>query len=225
MDPITALSIAGSVITIVDFGGRLFALTTRTLRDGGVIEDNVDLELITADLQAAAERLLKGAALRPSISRAKPLTLGEAQNTKRNGTSSSNRPNDQQTPDERLCALASRSYDLSTRLSKILEEIKSKGNGKYRTSNAVRQSLHTMVKKDEVEECLKRLEPLRGELTMNLVEVMRCVEDFPKNTLKSGDSWLTMSIGTNSQVSTLGFMISCVRAPRYRSTMSMHYAR
>jgi hypothetical protein len=180
MDPLTALSVASSVIQIVDFGGRLFALTSRTIRADGVVDENVDLELIAADLRAAAERLHKISRLKSPSSRTKPLTLAEEQAAKRHETyrtshSQPTKPVDQQSPDERLCSLAFRSYELSTRLLEVLEDIKSKGNGKFRTWNAIRQSLHTMMKRDEIDEYLRRLEPLRGELTLNLVEIMRCV--------------------------------------------------
>lgn len=180
LDPLTALSVASSIIQIVDFGGRLFALTTRTVRADGVIEGNVDLELIATDLCAAVERLEKASRLKSQSSPTKPLTLAEELAARRNGAyrtshSQPTKPADQQTPDDRLCSLASRSHDISTRLLKILEEIKSKGEGKFRTWNAIRQSLHSMMKRDEIDEYLKRLEPLRGELMLNLVEIMRCV--------------------------------------------------
>jgi hypothetical protein len=164
MDPLTALSVASSIIQIVDFGGRLFALTTRTIRADGVIDGNADMELIVADLRVAAERLQKAAG------------------------SPSTRAIDQQTPDERLCALASRSHDLSMRLLNVLEEIKSKGSGRFRTWNAIRQSLHTMMKRDEIDEYLRRLEPLRSELVLNLVEVTRCVYNTTLRAWSSSSS-------------------------------------
>jgi len=180
MDPLTALLVASSVIQIVDFGGRLFALTARTIRADGVIDENVDLELIAADPHAASGRLHRISRLKSPSSSTRPLTLADKQTAKRrkpHSTPYSQPPKsvDQQTPDERLCSLASRSHELSTSLLEVLEKIRSKGDGRFRTWNAIRQSLHTMMEKAKIYDYLRRLEPLRGELMLNLVEILRCV--------------------------------------------------
>jgi hypothetical protein len=179
LDPLTALSVASSVIQIVDFGSRLFALTTRTLGADGNIESNIDLELIVDDLRAASKKLDRASQPQSPNFHAKT-TLAQEKAAKRNGTSKPPQANiaipiDQQTPDERIFALARRAYEISTRLLKVLEDIKSKGDGKCRTWNAVRQSVHTMMKRDEIDDYLRLLEPLRGELVLNLVNAMRCV--------------------------------------------------
>lgn len=155
LDPLTALAIANSVIQIVDFGGRLFARTIETVRTNGNIEENVDLELMISDLRVITQSL-------ENASQSKPRSVGNT------------RP-EQLSADERLCLLAQRCQDISTGLLKILEDIKSKGDGRYRTWNAVRQSLHTIMKKGDIGDYLRRLELLRGELVLNLVDTIRCV--------------------------------------------------
>lgn len=87
---------------------------------------------------------------------------------------------DRQKSDKRLCSLARRSHVISIPLLKVLESVKSKGNGECNKWNAHRQSLHTLLKKDEIDDYLKQLEPLRGELILNPVDAMRYVsEELP----------------------------------------------
>src|SRR5271156_3561275 len=62
MDPLTALSVAGTIVQFIDFGSKL-------LQDGqglyksssGTLTANQELELITADLQSVLSKLRKSA--------------------------------------------------------------------------------------------------------------------------------------------------------------------
>jgi hypothetical protein len=58
MDPITALALAGTVITLVDFAAKLFS-DTKKLYDSstGALTVNVQLELYTNDLRALLAKL------------------------------------------------------------------------------------------------------------------------------------------------------------------------
>jgi len=180
LDPLTALSVAGSIIQIVDFGSRLFALTARTLESNGNLEANVDLGLVLNDLRVVSRKLERAStSTTPAlVTQAAPTEhlpaerIGSTEYSQQHTTKTI----DQQSTDERLRSLARRSHAISIRLLKVLESIKSKGNGKFPTWNALRQSLHTLLKKDEIDDYLKQLEPLRGELTLNLVDAMRYVQ-------------------------------------------------
>lgn len=186
LDPLTALSVAGSIIQIVDFGSRLFALTARTLESDGTSEANVDLGLVLNDLRVVSRGLER------AYTSTNPVLVAQAAPTEhlpaeRNGSVEYSQHHttktiDQQNSDERLCSLARRSHAISIRLLKVLESIKSKGNGKCNTWNALRQSLHTLLKKDEIDDYLKQLEPLRGELILNLVDAMRYVSEVLLST-------------------------------------------
>lgn len=172
LDPLTALSVAGSVVQLVDFASQLFALTARTLESDGNVEANVDLDLVMNDLRVVSRKL----------ERASTSTTPAKVTPERNGSleysqQCTNTTIDQQSSDERLCSLARRSHAISIRILKVLETIKSKGSGKCNTWNALRQSLHTMMNKGKIEDYLRQIEPLRGELILNLVDAMRCVSE------------------------------------------------
>ena len=174
LDPLTALSVAGSIIQIVDFGSRLFALTARTLESDGTSEANVDLGLVLNDLRVVSRGLER------AYTSTNPVLVAQAAPTEhlpaeRNGSVEYSQHHTTKTIDQR-------SHAISIRLLKVLESIKSKGNGKCNTWNALRQSLHTLLKKDEIDDYLKQLEPLRGELILNLVDAMRYVSEVLLST-------------------------------------------
>ena len=60
MDPLTALSLAGTIVQFVDFG-RTLITDARDLytSSSGTLTANEELELVTADLQALVLQLLK----------------------------------------------------------------------------------------------------------------------------------------------------------------------
>jgi hypothetical protein len=58
MDPITAVSLAGTVIQFVDFTSKLVSKSTELYRSGrGVLAENADIETTTADLTKLNGRL------------------------------------------------------------------------------------------------------------------------------------------------------------------------
>ncbi|GAB7334686.1 hypothetical protein MBLNU13_g06631t1 [Cladosporium sp. NU13] len=137
LEPLTALSVAGSIIQIVDFGSRLFALTARPLMwvSRGLERASTSTAPVLVTQAAPTEHL-------PA---------------ERNGSTEYSQQHtteiiDRQKSDKRLCSLARRSHVISIPLLKVLESIK---------------------KKDEIDDYLKQLEPLRGELILNPVDAMR----------------------------------------------------
>jgi hypothetical protein len=58
LDPITALGVAGNVVQFIDFGLKATSKTREIHRSvDGALEENVDLEVVTGDLAAVAQKL------------------------------------------------------------------------------------------------------------------------------------------------------------------------
>lgn len=106
MEPLTALSVASSVIQFVDFGSKLLANGRQLYRSAeGVLTENVDLELVALDLQT----LTTG--LRRKLPKNRPLKeRGETR-----------QPNDD---DEALDRLCERCVEIAEMLMERLEKLK-----------------------------------------------------------------------------------------------------
>ncbi len=60
MDPLTALSLAGTIVQFVDFGCKLLAKGRELYKSStGVLTVNEELELTTTDLRALIEKMQK----------------------------------------------------------------------------------------------------------------------------------------------------------------------
>jgi hypothetical protein len=57
LDPLTALSVASSILQLVDFGGRLLGLTLEAVRSThGTVEENVDISVLAGDLEELSNK-------------------------------------------------------------------------------------------------------------------------------------------------------------------------
>jgi hypothetical protein len=58
MDPLSALSLAGTIVQLVDFGGKLLSDTVQLYKSScGKLDANQQLQLITGDLQSVIAKL------------------------------------------------------------------------------------------------------------------------------------------------------------------------
>jgi hypothetical protein len=58
MDPLSALSLAGTIIQFADFGSKLLSESLQLYKSSrGTLDANEQLELVTADLQSVIAKL------------------------------------------------------------------------------------------------------------------------------------------------------------------------
>jgi hypothetical protein len=80
MDPLTALSVAGTIVQFADFGTRLFSEGKELYKSTqGALLANQQLQFVTADLRALVVKIEPWSC---SMARARPLEKEEAENQK-----------------------------------------------------------------------------------------------------------------------------------------------
>jgi len=145
MDPLSALSVAGTIIQFVDFGSKLLSGSVELYRSfSGSLEIHQQLELVTSNLKSVAIK----------IRRVSSFTGGEA------GRPLSEEDQRQESSVHAICDEAARIADeLLSKLASL--KVKSE-------KNRVWESLKAMIKaawsKEEIEALSKRLSHLRDAL-------------------------------------------------------------
>jgi flagellar motility protein MotE (MotC chaperone) len=145
LDPLTALSLAGTIVQFVDFSTKLVAKghELHNSADGASI-GNAELEVMAKDLQELNRRLQK---LQPS-----------------HGT-------DETTLTDSNVALRKLSQQCSgiaTELVDALDNLKVQSTSNRRWKS-FRQALKGLMKKEEVDAIAKRLENFRDELNLHIL--------------------------------------------------------
>ena len=149
LDPLTALSVAGNIVQFVDFSIKLVAKGTELYNsaDGASI-GNAELEVIANDLQELNSRL------QPSPPA--PDTV------KTNWTAE----------DTALHKLTEQCSTVAGELLQALNRLKVEGTSNRRWKS-VRQALKALMKKDEVDAIVQRLQRFRDELNLHILVSMR----------------------------------------------------
>jgi hypothetical protein len=144
LDPFSALGLASNIVQFIDFGSKLLS-TGRELRNSadGVLEANIELEVITKDLVSIDEQLMRSSGL---------LTL--------------------RTEGERaLQTLAASCRKDAERLLSILDKFKvSSPSSKWKSLG---KGIRILWKKDEVDELLARLDRARSQLNTHLLAILK----------------------------------------------------
>jgi hypothetical protein len=146
LDPFSALGLASNIVQFIDFGCKLLS-TGRELHNStdGVLESNIELEVITKDLIDLDEKLMRSSGL---------LTL----------RSESERA---------LQTLAASCKKDAERLLSILDNFKVSGpSPKWKS---LRKGIRILWKKEEIEELLARLDRARSQLNTHLLAILRQV--------------------------------------------------
>ncbi|PMD33834.1 hypothetical protein L207DRAFT_535085 [Hyaloscypha variabilis F] len=153
LDPLTALSVAGNIVQFVDFSIKLVARGTELYNsaDGASI-GNAELEVIANDLQELNSRL------QPSPPA--PDTV------KTNWTA-----------DTALHKLTEQCSTVAGELLQALNRLKVEGTSNRRWKS-VRQALKALMKKDEVDAIVQRLQHFRDELNLHILVSMRDTLDM-----------------------------------------------
>jgi hypothetical protein len=156
MDPLTALSVAGTVVQFVDFGTQLLSHATELYKSSaGTLRSNNELELVTTDLSGLVLKL------RQSYYSEIDAEL-------------SNEEVQQQTNFEKLCDEAA---TLAEELIERLDRLKVK-DGKRRIWRSLKQAIETAWSEKEVADMRKRLLSLRGALETRVLFSVRYVAAF-----------------------------------------------
>jgi hypothetical protein len=164
LDPLTALSVAGNIVQFLDFSTKLIAKGHELYNSaGGASVGNAELEAIAKDLQDLNGRLQ---APRPS------------ENVKAVLSDS----------DLALRTLSQQCSGVAAELTDALNKLKVHGTANRRWKS-VRQALKGLMRKEELDAIVKRLQFFRGELNFHILVAMRynlpfdCLRSFTCNDL------------------------------------------
>lgn len=148
LDPLTALSVAGNIVQFIDFSTKLIAKGHELYNSAnGASVGNAELEVIAKDLQDLNGRLQSP---RPS------------ENVKA-GLSDS---------DVALQTLSKKCSGVAAELILTLNELKVHSTANRRWKS-IRQALKGLIRKEELDEMLKRLQLFRDELNLHILLSMR----------------------------------------------------
>ena len=147
MDPVTALGVAGNVITFVDLGTRIFSASRQVFRKGQV-EEHIDFELVVEDLGKVSQDLEKS--LRSPEDGRKTI---------------------QSEYDVLLRRLAKRSQEICHEISELLNKISLKDRQSRWSS--LRAAVKTVWNEDRIDALQKRLDEIRQELIISVLMSFR----------------------------------------------------
>jgi glutamate/tyrosine decarboxylase-like PLP-dependent enzyme len=153
MDPLTALSLAGTVIQFVDFGSKLLAGTYELYKSNtGDLEPNAVLYLVACDLEDLIIRFSQ-----PPSSR----------------TVSGVTRNEQKVGHEGLESICKGAVKVAQELKERLESIRVRGPGKYKVWDSFAHAVMCAWSKDELERLTKRLSSFRDAINTRVLMSIR----------------------------------------------------
>jgi hypothetical protein len=146
MDPLTTLSVAGTVVQFVDFGSKIIRGGIEVYKSAnGKLLFHEELEFITRDLTALTTKLSRP--LRPT----NPTALTKTE-----------------TALEKLCDSSNKAAeDLLLRLDKLKIE------GEHRAWKSVRHAIKASWAQDEIDTVLDRLSRFKEELELHILVGLR----------------------------------------------------
>jgi hypothetical protein len=149
MDPLSALSIAASVIQFLDFGSKIVSKGVHLYKSSdGTLSEHVEIEMAANRLREMSENFKKSARYRQqspcSENRSELDTICDS------------------------CAI------VSEELIAKLNELKVPYGHRHRKWKSFRQALKTVWSREEVDNIAKRLAGFRSELEIHLLDFLRC---------------------------------------------------
>jgi hypothetical protein len=148
LDPLTALSLAGTVVQFVDFGSKIVSKGYRLHESGdGTLVENAFSEKLTTDLARMCRDIKQSLS-----SQAAPGANGIA--------------------GQELLKLCSGSLEVAEQLLERFESLKVKGS-KHRKWKSARQALKSVCSKQEIEAMEKRLARYREMIEMEMMVAFR----------------------------------------------------
>lgn len=150
MDPLSALSLAGTIIQLVDFGNKLLSNSVKLYKaNSGTLKAHEELKLAVGDLKSVAVKLRRS----PSTvlgEYTRPLTADEQH---------------QEDAFERICDEAAA---VAEELLSRLKELKVK-DGKHRGWESFKAAVRAAWSQDEIYSLQKRLSTLKESLNSRVI--------------------------------------------------------
>jgi predicted regulator of Ras-like GTPase activity (Roadblock/LC7/MglB family) len=148
LDPLTALSLASGIVQFVDFSAKLVAKGNELFKSAhGADVGNNELEAIATNLRGLGERLKE------------PL---ESETTEQAMTDS----------DRALRKLSEQCSGVAGELIDTLDKLKVQGTSNRRWKS-IRQALKCLLRKEEIDAIMTRLQQFRDELNLHILISMR----------------------------------------------------
>ncbi len=157
LDPLSALSVAASVVQFVDFAGKIVSKGKDIYESSdGALQENLSTETVTVRLR---EKIL---ALESSRRWAKQITV----RPEKAHQEAAQR-------DQRLDEICKDCSNLSKNLLHQLGELKVPKGSEHRRWKSFRQALKSVWSKDEIDAISARLRDLRDELDSEVLDLLR----------------------------------------------------
>ncbi|KAE8454648.1 hypothetical protein EG329_000271 [Mollisiaceae sp. DMI_Dod_QoI] len=145
MDPLTALSVAGTIIQFVDFGNKLLTSSMQLYKSSqGSLKAYEELELVTGDLQSVVAKLRRASSIVPE--QATPAATEEFHREK-----------------DVFLEICDQTANIAQELLDRLKTLKVKSNG-YRALESLKAAVRTAWSKDEISSLKGRLSILKDSL-------------------------------------------------------------
>jgi hypothetical protein len=157
MDPLSALSLAGTIIQFADFGSKLLSESLQLYKSSrGTLDANEQLELVTADLQSVIAKLRTTSNI--------AIEEGLSESTPGNGQNDGNDQNEED-PFEKICEEA---MQIAEELLNRLKALKVK-EGKHRAWESLKAAVRCAWSKDEITTVRHRLSIFKETLQLRLM--------------------------------------------------------
>ena len=147
MDPVTAFSLAGTILQFIDSGSKFIGFAWRLYRTGNAKDDLPEVIMLTEHLDQVLKRLGS-----PSASPAVCLVQSD-------GAS------------DGLFQLAAECKDVASQLLAILKSLRLNHNPRRR--DALRLAFHLMWKEDDIKSLQSRLDAFRSQFNLHLLITLR----------------------------------------------------
>jgi hypothetical protein len=148
LDPLSALSVAASVVQFVDFGTQILSKGKKLYKSvDGALPENIELEAAAVRLQSLT------VPIKSSLRSASQSFLSETE--------------------QALEDICKGCVDVSDELVPLLELLKLSEGNKHRKWKSCRQALKSMRSKEEIGEVASRLERFRNELGTHVLISLR----------------------------------------------------
>jgi len=147
LDPLTALSVAASIVQFVDFAAELLTKGKEIHRSGG-LSDNNEIEAASSRLHTLSSKLGESLRLNPG-----PLSE----------------------QDQSLEYISQGCVKISVELDALLQNLKVPAWQRHRRWGSLRQAFKSLWSKKEVQKCEEELAKLRDELEIHVLFDLRSV--------------------------------------------------
>jgi hypothetical protein len=148
LDPLTALSLAGTIVQFVDFSTKVLSRTIRLYKSvHGALDSQDELELITSDLIQIVNQIPRS------------LSLGSSQSA-----------TDEEVALQKLCKA---SFDIADELLARLKELKVPSGHKHKMWKSFHEALKSVWKEEDMKSMVKRLSAVREEIQMRIILGLR----------------------------------------------------